>query len=277
MRERARKRDVEMTIFSHLCTLALRISHDGAHVLSLLSQMSQNDSDSDDHTFASAARAGVGMTTPPSRSTLGVRARENDAHTRRVAPNLATFSLGEVDLSDDADDEHGFSARASDSTLVPSSAIIRQSRAYQGRKAKMGSVVILVTKKANSLVSMCMHTVPVAVGKDFVAGLAKKNGGRAMKDRHEGIEWVGVDEAGLLRHSKYVKKCGWFANTGTCGSSRALFTLIQNLSEEIVKSGAPLDFVLADVQISEQDVPKLADLMNGLLGKMDFDNNVTAP
>ena len=86
-----RKRDVEMTIFSHLCTLALRISHDGAHVLSLLSQMSQNDSDSDDHTFASAARAGVGMTTPPSRSTLGVRARENDAHTRRVAPNLATF------------------------------------------------------------------------------------------------------------------------------------------------------------------------------------------
>ena len=95
--------------------------------------------------------------------------------------------------------------------------------------------------------------------------------------QHEGIEWVGVDEAGLLRHSKYVKKCGWFANTGTCGSSKALFTLIQNLSEEIVKSGAPLDFVLADVQISEQDVPKLVDLMNGLIGKMDFDDDVTAP
>ena len=83
--------------------------------------------------------------------------------------------------------------------------------------------------------------------------------------RHDGIEWVGVDETGMLNGSKFLHKMGWFANPGTAGSSAKLFHIIKSLSYEITNSRMPFDFYIADIEMNDAEVRIAQQHMNGLV------------
>ena len=91
--------------------------------------------------------------------------------------------------------------------------------------------------------------------------------------RHDGIEWVGVDETGMLNGSKFLHKMGWFANPGTAGSSAKLFHIIKSLSYEITNSRMPFDFYIADIEMNDAEVRIAQQHMNGLVHHFEPDSD----
>ena len=148
---------------------------------------------------------------------------------RAMGPTMS-FNLGTIDtLADDDDEVVEYEARDDSTDVMPRNATVLQAVPYKGKRIKLGSIVILLGKKGNSLKHMCMYTVPTSMGKAVCDRLEKKNGGKKMKQRLPGIEWVGMGNDVILNDSKYLFKSGWFANTGTCGSPGKLVAMIKKL------------------------------------------------
>ena len=207
---------------------------------------------------------------------LGVRRERDDdeeqnerTHARRLNefhPNIGDFSL-------DSPISGHFAARIHSSTSgVPRGAIIRTEHKYNGKQPKGGSVIVLVGKSKKALVHLCMYTKPAGIGKALVQRLEKQHGGNTMKQRHDGIEWVGVDETGMLKGSKFLHKMGWFANAGTAGSSAKLFHIIKSLSYEISNSRMPFDFYIADIEMNDAEVRVAQQHMNNLVNHFEPDD-----
>ena len=76
----------------------------------------------------------------------------------------------------------------------------------------------------------------------------------------------------MLAGSKFLHKFGWFANVGTAGSAAKLFHIIKSLSYEISNSRMPIDFYIADIEMSDADVRTAQLHMNTLVGHFEFDD-----
>ena len=194
---------------------------------------------------------------------------------RNVAARRANgfeLNLGEVDLT--ATPTGRFATRHHSSTNgLPRNAIVQTESVYNGQKPKIGKVILLIGKKDNALFHFCMYTVPHNFGKGFIERLSKQNGNHSMKERHPGIEWIGADPANLMTGSKFLYKFGWFANVGTAGSTAKLHEMIKKLAFEIMSSRSPIDFYLADIEMTEAEQRNARQIMNGLVGEINADSD----
>ena len=82
--------------------------------------------------------------------------------------------------------------------------------------------MLLAKGQDKSVVSVCFYTSPwpCQIGKKIVEALntvAKVKGPDGdMKQRHHGLEWIGIDKGALTSHCDYVEKMGWVATPGSC-------------------------------------------------------------
>ena len=73
--------------------------------------------------------------------------------------------------------------------------------------------------------------------------------------------------------SKFLYKFGWFANIGTAGSTAKLHEMIKKLAFEIMSSRSPIDFYLADIEMTDAQQEDTRRLMNGLVGEIAADSD----
>ena len=181
-------------------------------------------------------------------------------------------NLGAVDLT--ATPTGHFASKLHSSTAgLPRNAIVQTEVLYNGQKPKVGTVILLIGKERNALFHACLYTVPTNFGKGFVERLMKQNGNKPMKERHPGIEWIGTDQSNVLQSSKFLKKLGWFANVGTCGSPAKLAELIKKLAFEVMSSRSPIDFYLADIEMDDFETRATRQRMNALMGEIHGDSD----
>ena len=192
---------------------------------------------------------------------------------RRVARRI---DFGEVELNDGAPQADVFKGRSKPASILPTKAVIRTEMLYTGTRQCVGTVVLLIGKEDKQLQYMTMYTSPTSIGKDFIGILNKKAGRgdfKEFKKDFKGLEWCGVDEAQILKHTSFLRAFGWYANVGTCGTDAKLFEVVRNLAAEIVRSNAPVDIKIADIQLTKSDIKKVADLCNALCGKIQEESD----
>ena len=105
--------------------------------------------------------------------------------------------------------------------ILTGNAIVKFQKKYVGRKRSAGAVVMLLAKgEDKSVVSVCFYISPWQIGKKIVKALstvAKVKGlGGDIKQRHPGLEWIGIDKGALTSYCDYVEKMGWVATPGSC-------------------------------------------------------------
>ena len=186
---------------------------------------------------------------------------------RRVAqPHMRpVINMGNL-AEDDDNDAQLFDARAESSGILPTNAVTLMKNIYHGSRLNRGAIVILLGKQDSSLMHMGMYTKPHGLGKTITQRLEKKNEGKKMKQRHKGIEWIGIDESNWLKDQNFLRKSGWFANVATCGSHAQLITLVRKLAEEIITSKPAADFYMAEVQQTKTELKHTAKVMSALIG-----------
>ena len=85
-----------------------------------------------------------------------------------------------------------------------------------------------------------------------------------MKTRHPGIEWVGIDKTNKTARNNYgLKPRGWFANTATCGSSRAVYNLTKKIAKELLNADACVNFTLANIEFTDAQITASAETSCG--------------
>ena len=199
---------------------------------------------------------------------LGRRARDDEGGDDRNVQARRTVSINVGDCEfDEEGTRDGFASRSLFNRILPVGAKITMERAYEGEKMNIGQVIIIVGKQQKHLKHMCLYTSPPSIGKIVISKLEKKNGKQNMKQRHPGIEWVGIDESNLCARCDVLKKCGWFANTGTCGGSKNLYNMIKKLAREVLTSGIGVDFKLAEIQLTAAKLKTATQIMNILIGQ----------
>ena len=200
---------------------------------------------------------------------LGTRARDEDeeevASRRRLAARTVSIRLGDFG-DEELDADHGFASRTNGS-LLPADATIHMKRRYTGPEEHKGDIVLLIGKKGNAATHLALYTIPEESGGQIIKELETQNGGKRMQDRHRGMTWVGIDKANLVKPNKFgIHKRGWFANVGTCGSSRHVMQNAKNVAAEIVTSGAAIDFTLANIEMTDADLKSAVAMMNRHIG-----------
>ena len=223
-------------------------------------------------------------TTPPRRrevrrdedgavapTVLGVRARE-EMHTppRRIMARTVTLNMGDIDPSAELDSDFGFQSRRGGAGLLPHGATIAMNKPFESEDGDTadGDVVIVLGKKGDAITHMAFYTVPMEIGAPLLEKLNKNNTDGDMKTRFPGIEWVGIDKTNKTARNNYgLKPRGWFANTATCGSSRAVYNLTKKLAKEILSADACVNFTLANVELTDSQITASARMMNHFIGK----------
>ena len=183
-------------------------------------------------------------------------------------PTLA-IDMGDCDTDDKAND-YLFGKPKDTSSLLPTRAIMKMNRRYEGDKS--GTITLIVCKQTRALLSMALNATPTVAGKAVIKYLdtsIEDKKGAKMQTRHPGIKWVGIDEAGVTKDDQLLKKLGWFANIGTTDGAENLQDLIKNVATEIIQANLPVDFQLAEVQLDDDVKRKHAEKMNALIGHFD--------
>ena len=189
------------------------------------------------------------------------------AGARRVAARL---DFGQLNHSSVSTHARFFKKRETKrSGGLPLGAKVRTSIPYSGSKVKIGSILLLIGKQESDLLFMTMTTTPWNIGKSVIEKMNKKSG-KTFKQRHEGIEWAGIDQGNILAGNQFLHKASWFANLGTCdGNPQQLFALIKDVATEMMEAKLQVDKIVADVQLTDDDVKSTSNLMNALIGKTD--------
>ena len=60
---------------------------------------------------------------------------------------------------------------------------------------------------------------------------------------------------------------------GTAGSTAKLHEMIKKLAFEIMSSRSPIDFYLADIEMTEAEQRNARQIMNGLVGEINADSD----
>ena len=178
-------------------------------------------------------------------------------------PTLA-IDMGDCDTDDKAND-YLFGKPKDTNSLLPTRAIMKMNRRYEGDRIKSGTITLIVCKQTRALLSMALNATPAVAGKAVIKYLEDKKGAK-MQTRHPGIKWVGIDEAGVTKDDQLLKKLGWFANIGTTDGAENLQDPIKNAATEIIEANLPVDFQLAEVQLDDDAKRKHAEKMNALIG-----------
>ena len=195
---------------------------------------------------------------------LGVHARdEPDTTARNSMARQVTIEVGDVTPARHAI-RHGFQRRVN--SRLPAGAVEVMNRPYQGEDGADGDIILLVTKKGQTIQHVCLYTLPESLGKPLMMRMQKKNGNVMTKERHPGIEFVGPDSANVCKNNAYIRRYSWFANLGTVGSDTGLIALTKKLASEIVTSGAHMNFTLANVDITQAQINACTRIMNTLMG-----------
>jgi len=105
--------------------------------------------------------------------------------------------------------------------VIPSESTVKFKKIYDGGKPNLGYIVVLVVKDEDmALVSMSFKTVPWQIGKPVLEAMNKiavaKGLAGEVKQRYDGIDWIGIDQAALTSHCSYLEKMGWFFTPDSC-------------------------------------------------------------
>ena len=223
-------------------------------------------------------------TTPPRRrdarrdengavapSVLGSRGRDDcNTPARRTLARTVTLNMGDVDASAELDSDFGFQSRRSGGGLLPHGATIAMNKPFESDDGETadGDVVIVLGKKGDAITHMAFYTEPMEIGSALLEKLNKTSTDGDMKTRFPGIEWVGIDKTNKTARNNYgLKPRGWFANTATCGSSRAVYNLTKKFAKEILNADACVNFTLANIELTDSQITASARMMNHFIGK----------
>ena len=209
------------------------------------------------------------------RSVLGVRRRNEEVVTpQRDARQMArtvSINVGDIDARAELRD-HNFGAR--EGGILPINANVSMTRPYTGDMGCDGDCVIVLGVLNDAVGHMTFYTEPFDIGGDIVKQMEKVHKGD-MKSRHPGIEWIGYENKRLPKNNYGLRKRGWFANVGTCGSSRRVLDLTKKLASEIITSGARVNFTLCNIEMTTAEMNEASRMMNRFIGRgMTFDFEV---
>ena len=126
-------------------------------------------------------------------------------------------------------------------------------------KPNLGYIAVLVAKDEDmALVSMSFKTVPWQIGKpvlDAMNKLAVAKGFNAdFKIRYDGMDWVGIDKGSLTSHCPYLEKMAWFCTPDSCKGADQMVHVIKSLAADVLSANMPIDFVLAETIIPNQNL-----------------------
>lgn len=224
-------------------------------------------------TPAPRRRGGGASSAAGSASVLGVR-RTRDEETvtpQRQMARTVSINVGDIDTRAELRD-HNFGAR--EGGILPINATVSMTRPYTGDMQCDGDCVIVLGVLNDAVGHMTFYTEPFDIGGDIVKQMEKVHKGD-MKSRHPGIEWIGYENKRLPKNNYGLRKRGWFANVGTCGSSRRVLDLTKKLASEIITSGARVNFTLCNIDMTPAEMNEASRMMNRFIGRgMTFDFEV---
>ena len=143
--------------------------------------------------------------------------------------------------------------------VIPNESTVKYLKSYAGSKPNLGYIAVLVAKDEDmALVSMSFKTVPWQIGKpvlDAMNKLAVAKGFNAdFKIRYDGMDWVGIDKGSLTSHCPYLEKMAWFCTPDSCKGADQMVHVIKSLAADVLSANMPIDFVLAETIIPNQNL-----------------------
>ena len=225
-------------------------------------------------TLTNGTTATLPVTPQPNRSRSAPRGGvtpERPARAPRTTYELPQeFDIGRVNTVATTARMAGQTGRDLPYGIIPNESSAKFNKRYEGSKPNLGYIAVLVVKDEDmALVSMSFKTVPWQIGKPVLDAMSKiavaKGLSGDFKQRYDGIDWIGIDKGSLTSHCTYLEKIGWFCTPDSCKGADQMVHVIKSLSSGVLSANMPIDFVLAETIIPNQNLLQKYKVILGIL------------
>ena len=225
-------------------------------------------------TLTNGTTATLPVTPQPNRSRSAPRGGVTPERPLRAARTTyelpQEFDIGRVNTVATTARMGGQTGRDLPYGIIPNESTVKYLKEYAGSKPNLGYIAVLVCKDEDmALVSMSFKTVPWQIGKPVLEAMNKLAVAKGLngdfKMRYDGIDWIGIDKGSLTSHCTYLEKMGWFCTPDSCKGADQMVHVIKSLAADVLSANMPIDFVLAETIIPNQNLLQKYKVILGIL------------